>query len=119
MSTTTAGPVLPSARHRQILALLAEREFITLIEVQEATGTSVATAHRDLSALSAAGALTRIRGGATRTASPPAAPSGEERVLVACLVRARRAADRRDLIAVEDALEQALTTCRHLRRAPG
>lgn len=119
MSTTTAGPVLPAVRHRQILALLAQREFVTLTEVQEATGTSVATAHRDLSVLAAAGALTRIRGGATRAAPPPATPSGEERVLVACLARARQAVDRRDLNAIEGALEQALTTCRRLRGAPG
>ncbi|WP_327003240.1 DeoR family transcriptional regulator [Dactylosporangium sp. NBC_01737] len=78
MTTATAGPVLPAVRHRQILALLAEREFIALTEVQEATGTSAATAHRDLSLLAAAGALTRIRGRATRAAPPPAAPPGEE-----------------------------------------
>ncbi len=119
MTTTTAGPVLPAVRHRQILALLEQREFVTLAEVQGATGTSVATAHRDLTVLAAAGALIRIRGGATRAAPPPAAPSGGERILVVWLARATQAVDRRDLTAVEGALEQALTTCRRLRGGTG
>ncbi|MEV0561753.1 DeoR family transcriptional regulator [Dactylosporangium sp. NPDC050588] len=107
--------VLAAVRHRRILALLAAREFVTVTEVRAATGASLATANRDLSVLAAAGALTRIRGGATRAAPPPAGPSGQERVLVACLVQARRAAERHDLAAVEGALHQALTTCRQLR----
>jgi DeoR/GlpR family transcriptional regulator of sugar metabolism len=111
------GPALPAVRHQQILALLAQREFVTLAEVREATGMSAATTHRDLSALAAAGALIRLRGGARRSAMPPA-PSAERRILVACLTRARLAVDYRDLNATERALEQALTICRRLRRTP-
>ncbi|MCU7730673.1 DeoR family transcriptional regulator [Actinoplanes sp. KI2] len=58
---------LPALRHRRILELLAERDFLTITEARAATGASASTTRRDLAALAAAGALTRIRGGAART----------------------------------------------------
>ena len=57
---------LPALRHRRILDLLAERDYLTVTEARVATGVSASTTHRDLAALAEAGALTRIRGGAAR-----------------------------------------------------
>jgi DeoR/GlpR family transcriptional regulator of sugar metabolism len=76
-----------------------------------ATGASMATVQRDLAQLATAGALTRIRGGATR----PAPARDEGTVLVACLARAHRALDTQDLGAVENELRRALDLCRRLR----
>ena len=55
---------LPALRRRRILELLAERDYLTVGEARAATGVSTSTTHRDLAALAATGALTRIRGGA-------------------------------------------------------
>ncbi|GAB3842047.1 hypothetical protein GCM10027610_052200 [Dactylosporangium cerinum] len=104
--------MLPSVRHQRILELLAQREFVTITDIREATGASLATTQRDLTSLARSGALTRLHGGATR----PPAPRGETRLLAACLARGRHALDRHDLTAVEDALHQALAACERLRR---
>jgi DeoR/GlpR family transcriptional regulator of sugar metabolism len=104
--------LLPSVRHQRIVELLAEREFVTITDVREATGASLATTQRDLASLARAGALTRIHGGATRAP----APRGETRLLAACLARGRHALDRHDLNGVEHALYQALAACDRLRR---
>jgi DeoR/GlpR family transcriptional regulator of sugar metabolism len=104
--------MLPAVRQRRIIELLAEREYVTVAEVSDATGASVATTQRDLARLAAIGALTRLHGGATR----PPAPRGAERVLAAHLTTAWHALDGRDLTAVETALHQALHTCQRLRR---
>ncbi|GAA4249038.1 DeoR family transcriptional regulator [Dactylosporangium darangshiense] len=106
--------MLPALRHQRIIELLAQREYVTITEVQAATGASPATARRDLERLATRGALTRIRGGATR----PPGPRGEARVLAACVARVRVALDRHDLNAVENALYQALDACSRLRRIP-
>ncbi|WP_432841184.1 DeoR family transcriptional regulator [Dactylosporangium sp. CA-092794] len=105
--------LLPAVRHRRIIELLAEREYVTVAEARAATGASLATTHRDLAVLAAAGALVRVRGGAARSA----AAHGEARLLAACLARVRRALDRHDLSAVENGLHQALDACNRLRRS--
>ncbi|WP_433062995.1 DeoR family transcriptional regulator [Dactylosporangium sp. CS-033363] len=106
-------PMLPSVRRQRIVDLLAAREYVTIEEIRAATGASAATTQRDLAELALAGAVTRIRGGATR----PPSPRGEERLLAACLTRVRQALDRKDLTTVEVALQQALDACGRLRRA--
>ncbi|MEV4510937.1 DeoR family transcriptional regulator [Dactylosporangium sp. NPDC049525] len=104
--------MLPSVRHQRIIDLLAEREYVTITDIREATGASLATTQRDLASLARSGALTRIHGGATR----PPPPRGETRLLAACLARGRHALDRHDLSGVEYALHQALAACERLRR---
>ncbi|MFI5916009.1 DeoR family transcriptional regulator [Dactylosporangium sp. NPDC051541] len=108
-----SASLLPAVRRQRIVELLVQHEFITIDEIRGATGASLATTHRDLDQLAVAGALTRIRGGATR----PPTPRGEERLLAACLTRVRQALDRNDLTTVETALHQALDACTRLRRA--
>ncbi|MGI5238480.1 DeoR family transcriptional regulator [Dactylosporangium sp. CA-139066] len=105
--------MLPALRHQRIIELLAQREYVTLTEVRDATGASLATTRRDLARLATSGAITRIRGGATR----PPAPRGETRLLVASVARVRTALARSDLNGVERALYQALDACERLRRA--
>jgi predicted transcriptional regulator of viral defense system len=107
--------VLPTLRHQRIVDLVAQREYVTITEVQHATGASPATARRDLARLATSGAITRIRGGATR----PPGPRGEARLLAACVARVGTALARRDLNAVEQALYQALDACERLRRFGG
>jgi DeoR/GlpR family transcriptional regulator of sugar metabolism len=104
---------LPSVRHQRIIELLAEREFVTITDIRDATGASLATTQRDLAALARSGALTRIYGGATR----PPAPLGETRLLAVYLARGRHALDQHDIVGVEHALHQALAACDRLRRA--
>ncbi|MET7399576.1 DeoR family transcriptional regulator [Dactylosporangium sp. NPDC005572] len=108
------APMLPAVRHRRILELLAQREYVTVTEVSDATGASLATTQRDLARLAGSGALTRIRGGATR----PQPTRGDARLVAACLVRVRSALDRHDLTAAEQALHQALQACERMRRYP-
>lgn len=105
--------MLPSVRHQRIIELLAQREFVTITDIRQATGASLATTQRDLATLARSGALTRLHGGATR----PPAPHGETRLLAAYLARGRHALDRHDLNGVELALQQALEACHRLRRA--
>jgi predicted transcriptional regulator of viral defense system len=112
-STHKSTQMLPSVRHQRIIELLAQHEFLTITDIREATGASLATIQRDLVSLASAGALTRIHGGATR----PPAPRGETRLLAACLAQGRYALDRHDLSGVEHALHQALAACDRLRRA--
>ncbi|WP_433362988.1 DeoR family transcriptional regulator [Actinoplanes sp. CA-142083] len=106
--------MLAAIRRRRILDLLARHEYVTVGEACTATGASMATTQRDLAHLATAGALTRIRGGATR----PATARDEESNLVACLTRAGRAAGIQDLATVETELRQALDACRRLRDHP-
>ncbi|GAA3289407.1 MULTISPECIES: DeoR family transcriptional regulator [Dactylosporangium] len=108
-----SASLLPAQRRQRIVELLGRREYITIDEIRAATGASMATTHRDLDHLATMGALTRIRGGATR----PPSPRGEARLLAACLTRVRQALDRNDLTTVESALHQALDACTRLRRA--
>jgi len=70
---------LPAVRHRRILDLLAERDYLTVTEARVATGVSASTTHRDLATLAAAGALTRIRGGAARRDHDQGHPGGDHR----------------------------------------
>jgi DNA-binding IclR family transcriptional regulator len=105
--------MLPSVRHQRIIDLLAEREYVTITDIRDATGASLATTQRDLATLARSGALVRLHGGATR----PPAPRGETRLLAACLARGRHALDVYDLNGVEHALYQALAACERLRRA--
>ncbi|WP_327001737.1 DeoR family transcriptional regulator [Dactylosporangium sp. NBC_01737] len=105
--------MLPSVRHQRIIDLLAEREYVTITDIREATGASLATTQRDLANLARSGAITRLHGGATRAP----APRGETRLLAACLAQGRHALDRHDLRGVEHALHQALAACDRLRRA--
>ncbi|MFF5228829.1 DeoR family transcriptional regulator [Dactylosporangium sp. NPDC000521] len=105
-------PLLPAVRHQRIIELLAQSEYVTIADVRNATGASLATTQRDLARLATTGALARIRGGATR----PQAPRGEARLLAACLTRVRHALDRHDLTTAEHALHQALDACARLRR---
>lgn len=108
-----SASLLPPVRHQRIIELLAEREFVTITDIREATGASLATTQRDLAALARSGALTRLHGGATR----PPPPRGETRLLAACLARGRHALDRHDIGGLEHALHQALAACDRLRRA--
>ncbi|WP_426512914.1 DeoR family transcriptional regulator [Dactylosporangium sp. McL0621] len=110
---TAPPPLLPAVRRHRIVELVTQREYVTVDDIRAATGASLATTHRDLHVLARTGAVTRIRGGATR---PPDA-RGEERLLAACLTRVRQALERKDLTTVETALQQALDACTRLRRA--
>ncbi|MFB9184992.1 DeoR family transcriptional regulator [Dactylosporangium sucinum] len=112
MSVRHDEAMLPAVRHRRILELLAQREYVTVTEVSDATGASLATTQRDLARLATSGALTRIRGGATRSPGQ----RGDARLLATCLARVRHALDRHDLGAAEHALHQALEACERLRR---
>ncbi|MGI5184859.1 DeoR family transcriptional regulator [Dactylosporangium sp. CA-152071] len=105
-------PLLPAVRHQRIIELLAQTEYVTIADVRNATGASLATTQRDLARLAMTGALARVRGGATR----PQPPGGEARLLAACLTRVRHALDRHDLTTAENALHQALDACARLRR---
>ncbi|GAA2345186.1 DeoR family transcriptional regulator [Dactylosporangium salmoneum] len=112
--TNQDGP-LPAVRRRAILDLLAEQEFVTIEEVQAATGTSNSTVHRDLEALAAAGALSRIRGGARKRS-----PDNAE--LRSALDQLLRTLDSGDLHAVERTMRWALSLCERVRsreRWPG
>ena len=104
--------LLPAVRYQRIIDLLAEREYVTIADVRDATGASLATTQRDLARLAHNGALSRIRGGATRAQ----APRGEARLVAACLTRVRHALDRHDLATAEHALHQALEAVTRLRR---
>jgi DeoR/GlpR family transcriptional regulator of sugar metabolism len=108
-----SASLLPAQRRQRIIELLTHHEYVTIDDIRSATGASMATTHRDLEHLAMTGAVTRIRGGATR----PPTPRGEARFLAACLTRVRQALDRNDLTTVETALHQALDACTRLRRA--
>ena len=56
--------MLEAERHRLILKLLHERSVVSVMDFVELLGTSEATVRRDINALSEAGHLRRIRGGA-------------------------------------------------------
>ena len=100
-------PVLAASRHRQILGLLAEHEYVTTREIRDATGASNSTVNRDLSFLAGAGALQRIRGGATR----PAAPRDALVEVRAHLAGLSRQLSYGDLDSVQAILRQALAAC--------
>ncbi|MER7276169.1 DeoR family transcriptional regulator [Dactylosporangium sp. NPDC000244] len=105
---TNRGGRLPAVRRRAILDLLAEQEFVTIEQVQAATGTSSSTVQRDLGALAAAGALSRIRGGARRRSPDIAA-------LRSALNQLRRTLDSGDLHTVERTMRWALSLCEGVR----
>lgn len=64
---------LPTERRRQILHHLADAGTATVAELSALTGASLATIHRDLDKLSAAGRLVRVHGGATTVEDDPPA----------------------------------------------
>lgn len=99
-------------RRLEILRLLARQEYVTIAEVRGVTGSSPSTVHRDLEALARAGALVRIRGGATR-AGPNA--NGQATHLAEQLHRLRRVLDSGNLALIEAALRQALLACDRAR----
>ncbi|GAA4255782.1 DeoR family transcriptional regulator [Dactylosporangium darangshiense] len=103
--------VLAANRHRQILQLLAEHEYVTIGQIRDATGASNSTVSRDLSFLAGAGAIHRIRGGATRPAGTRDALD-ELRAHLAGLSRPLRHGD---LDAVQAILRQALAVCDRVR----
>jgi DeoR/GlpR family transcriptional regulator of sugar metabolism len=103
---------LAAQRHRAILDLVAEREYATITEIRAATGASASTVHRDLAHLADRGALSRIRGGVTR----PATPSAEVADLHRRLTRLPQVLQTGDLATVHLLLTQALQTCERLRR---
>jgi predicted transcriptional regulator of viral defense system len=103
---------LPAVRRQLVVDMVMQQEFVTLQEVRDATGVSISTACRDLDALSAAGRLIRIRGGATRV--PTATTQTTD--LDTLLSRARSRLAMGDVDATEDVLRQALRACERLRR---
>lgn len=58
--------MLEPQRHGQILALLEERQVVTVKELTDLLDTSVATVRRDLNKLSEQGKLIKVHGGAER-----------------------------------------------------
>lgn len=75
----TSGNVLPSERRQTILRVLAETGSVSVGELSEITGASLATIHRDLEHLSKAGRLVRVHGGATTADDDPPATSERRR----------------------------------------
>lgn len=75
----TTGNALPSERRQQILRILAETGSVSVNELSQATGASLATIHRDLEQLSEAGRLVRVHGGATTADDDPPATSERRR----------------------------------------
>jgi len=73
--------ILPSERRQQILRLLATSGSVSVNELSEITGASLATIHRDLEQLSATGRLVRVHGGATSPDDDPPATSERRRNL--------------------------------------
>jgi DNA-binding transcriptional ArsR family regulator len=99
--------ILAANRRRQILQLLAEHEYVTTRQICDATGASNSTVGRDLSFLADAGAVHRIRGGATR-------PAGTRDALVELrehVVGLSRSLSHGDLDTVQAILRQALAVC--------
>jgi DNA-binding transcriptional ArsR family regulator len=107
--------ILAANRRRQILQLLAEREYVTTAEIRDATGASNSTVSRDLSVLADAGAVHRIRGGAAR-------PAGTREALVELrehFVGLSRSLSHGDLDTVQALLRQALAVCDRARLLRG
>lgn len=75
----TSSNVLPSERRQQILRILSESGSVSVNELSEITGASLATIHRDLEQLSEAGRLVRVHGGATIADDDPPATSERRR----------------------------------------
>ena len=62
--------MLTEQRYKQILDLLEQKKSITVAEITELLGISESTARRDITALNAAGKLTKVFGGAVISDSP-------------------------------------------------
>jgi DeoR/GlpR family transcriptional regulator of sugar metabolism len=75
----TSSNVLPTERRQTILRVLAESGSVSVSELSEMTGASLATIHRDLEHLSQAGRLVRVHGGATTADDDPPATSERRR----------------------------------------
>jgi DNA-binding transcriptional ArsR family regulator len=104
--------LLAANRQHRILRLLAEQDYITIGEVRRATGSSMATVNRDLAALARAGALLRIRGGATRTIPDTNVHADN---LCEEFKRLRHVLDGGDVAQIEAALQQAMRACKRAR----
>ncbi|MEV0136196.1 DeoR family transcriptional regulator [Dactylosporangium sp. NPDC050688] len=63
------APPPQQQRHEAIVALVTQRQYITVAEAKAVTGASLSTVRRDLDDLDRAGALQRIHGGATAAAT--------------------------------------------------
>ena len=59
------APPPQQQRHEAIVALVTQRQYITVADAKAVTGASLSTVRRDLDDLDRAGALQRIHGGAT------------------------------------------------------
>ena len=105
--------LLPAQRRRAILDLMSRREYATVAEIQDVTGASASTIHRDLARLSDAGAVLRIHGGVARAAAAPDPALGLRRRLD----HLPRALDRGDLATVRRLLTEALLACDQLTRS--
>jgi predicted transcriptional regulator len=112
MSDLERGGALAAERRQAILDIVAQRQYVTLAELREATGASASTVHRDLANLARTGAVQRIRGGVTRAAEP----SAEVVELHHRLARLPRVLETGDLATVHRLLTQALQTLERLRR---
>lgn len=75
----SAAHVLPSERRQMILRVLSESGSVSVNELSQITGASLATIHRDLEQLSDAGRLVRVHGGATIADDDPPATSERRR----------------------------------------
>jgi DeoR/GlpR family transcriptional regulator of sugar metabolism len=97
-------------RRQTIVDLVTERQYVSIGEVQAATGVSLTTVHRDLEHLATTGHVVRIRGGATVLV-----PLAEEiHQLYQQLTRAGWRLQAGQLEPARQILAGAMSTCEHL-----